>query len=251
MLRFYKKLEENFLNLSGFSKYLIYGVTEIILLVVGVVIALQVNSWGQQRNDRELEVFYLTGIQNQVETDIVGISTFIENKNHQLNGINFLLSTINKDHNYPDSVIMDYWSEVILLSSFTVNTSLFDDLKSSGRLNVISSDELRINIQSYYAELVNAKTIQIRNDDLIYTWFNTFFIDPIDLNSLYKSMSNSITEVDEFNMDRFQIFPPTEIADRLTVKYALLELNIARYYSLLERAEILEQELEEYLEEIE
>lgn len=174
MLRFYKKLEENFLNLSGFSKYLIYGVTEIILLVVGVVIALQVNSWGQQRNDRELEVFYLTGIQNQVETDIVGISTFIENKNHQLNGINFLLSTINKDHNYPDSVIMDYWSEVILLSSFTVNTSLFDDLKSSGRLNVISSDELRINIQSYYAELVNAKTIQIRNDDLIYTWFNTF-----------------------------------------------------------------------------
>lgn len=64
-------------------------------------------------------------------------------------------------------------------------------------------------------------------------------------------MSNSITEVDEFNMDRFQIFPPTEIADRLTVKYALLELNIARYYSLLERAEILEQELEEYLEEIE
>lgn len=249
MLRFYKKLEQNFLNLSGFSKYIIYGFTEIALLIVGIVIALQVNTWGQNRADREMEVFYLSGILDQIESDINEINTFIEENTDQLNAINYLLGTIGNEHNYPDSLLEKYWSEVIILTGFTLNTTLFDDLKSSGRLSIISSDELRINIQSYYASLISAKNIQQSNDQLIYNWFNAFFLDPVDLNSAYKNFSDTITEVDEFSIDRFQLFPPSEIIDRLSAKYALLELNNLRYNVVIEHAEGLKKELENYLDE--
>ena len=87
MLRYYKKLEENFLNLSGFSKFLIYGVTEIILLVVGVVIALQVNSWGEQRNNSELEKYYLEALNEQVAKDIIDIEDVIAHNSSVLEGI--------------------------------------------------------------------------------------------------------------------------------------------------------------------
>lgn len=51
MIKFFRKVRQKLLNENKFSKYLIYTIGEIVLLVIGILIALQINNWNEhQRN---------------------------------------------------------------------------------------------------------------------------------------------------------------------------------------------------------
>ncbi|MEO9887119.1 MAG: DUF6090 family protein [Balneola sp.] len=67
MLKFFRKIRQKLLSENKFSKYLIYAIGEIILVVIGILIALQINNWNEQRNTREKELVYLNGIRNDLE----------------------------------------------------------------------------------------------------------------------------------------------------------------------------------------
>lgn len=251
MLRFYKKLEENFLNLSGFSKYLIYGVTEIILLVVGVVIALQVNSWGEQRNNSELEKYYLGALQEQVAKDIDDVKSVIEHNSSVLDGINSLLTLAKENKSISDESSMLNWASIFITSGTNPNTIVFDDMKSSGRINLVSSPGLRFQIQEYYDYIEEAHADAAANTQLIYRWFNEYFINfGTDINTLYSTISPTIVEVNSYNPTEITPDNITPVIDRLSVLYTLTELNISRHFNSLELAKNLEIELTHHLEEI-
>ncbi|MGB0346120.1 MAG: DUF6090 family protein [Balneolaceae bacterium] len=111
---------------------MIYGVTEIILLVVGVVIALQVNSWGEQRNNSELEKYYLDALNEQVAKDIIDIADVIAHNSSVLEGINNLLTLAKENKSISDESSMTYWASIFITSGTNPNTIVFDDMKSSG-----------------------------------------------------------------------------------------------------------------------
>ena len=48
MIKFFKKIRQKLLSENQFSKYLIYAVGEIILVVIGILIALQINNWNEE-----------------------------------------------------------------------------------------------------------------------------------------------------------------------------------------------------------
>lgn len=244
MLRFYKKLEQNFLNLSGLTKFLIYSVSEIILLVVGVVIALQVNTWGQQRNDRELEKYYLQALQEQVEKDIIDIEEVIEYDDGILDAINNLLTLAKENKSISDEAAMSYWVALFISTGTNPNTIVFEDMKSSGRINLISSPDIRFQIQEYYDYTLEAHADVADNTQLIYRWFNDYFVSGgADINSLYSSISSTIVEVDSFEPSIFIDENKEDIIDRLTARYTLTELNLGRHYNSLELAKELTEEL--------
>tara|TARA_R100000935_G_scaffold58576_1_gene96315 strand:+ start:4970 stop:5365 length:396 start_codon:yes stop_codon:yes gene_type:complete len=49
MIKFFRKVRQKLLTENNFSKYLIYAIGEIILVVIGILIALQVNNWNTER----------------------------------------------------------------------------------------------------------------------------------------------------------------------------------------------------------
>ena len=53
MLHFFRKIRHKLLTENRFSKYLLYGIGEIILVVIGILIALQVDKWNQARENEE------------------------------------------------------------------------------------------------------------------------------------------------------------------------------------------------------
>ena len=70
MIKFFRKIRQNLLAENKFSKYLVYAIGEIILVVIGILIALSINNWNerQQRNRDELE--YLKRLQKDIELSI-------------------------------------------------------------------------------------------------------------------------------------------------------------------------------------
>ena len=55
MLRFFRKPRQKLLPDNKFSKYLLYAIGEIVLVVIGILLALQVNNWNETRKDRLTE----------------------------------------------------------------------------------------------------------------------------------------------------------------------------------------------------
>lgn len=52
MIKFFRKIRQRLLSENKFSKYLIYAIGEIVLVVIGILIALQINNWNQRHSDK-------------------------------------------------------------------------------------------------------------------------------------------------------------------------------------------------------
>ena len=55
MIIFFKKIRQQLLTENKFSKYLLYAIGEIVLVVIGILIALQLNTCRMEKNDRQIE----------------------------------------------------------------------------------------------------------------------------------------------------------------------------------------------------
>ncbi len=55
MIKFFRKIRQQLLTENKFSKYLIYAIGEILLVVIGILIALQINNWNEGEKEKKLE----------------------------------------------------------------------------------------------------------------------------------------------------------------------------------------------------
>ena len=60
MINFFRHIRQQLLTENKFSKYLIYGIGEVALVMIGILLALQLNNWNKQHNDRIEEKQILT-----------------------------------------------------------------------------------------------------------------------------------------------------------------------------------------------
>ena len=67
------------------SKYMLYAIGEIILVVIGILIALTINNWNEERKNELKENVYLEGIKNDLELDVEYMDriTYFNSKGHQ------------------------------------------------------------------------------------------------------------------------------------------------------------------------
>lgn len=77
MIKFFRKLRQKLLAENKFSKYLLYAIGEIILVVIGILIALQINNANTYRKETQTLHGYLRSIKNNVESDKQQIKAII------------------------------------------------------------------------------------------------------------------------------------------------------------------------------
>lgn len=56
MLKFFHTIRKKLIEEDNTRKYLLYAIGEILLVVIGILIALQINNWNQERKERQREV---------------------------------------------------------------------------------------------------------------------------------------------------------------------------------------------------
>lgn len=147
-MKIFRKSRQRLLSKNKFSKYLIYAIGEIVLVVIGILIALQINNWNQARNDNKALREYLGKIKFHTEEDLRQLDTIMKYRNH-LAGlckkarIRILDKTEDEDLFLLmscGSAFMDYY--------FKPNTSGYEALKTSkyfGKINNTILDSLLIN----------------------------------------------------------------------------------------------------------
>ena len=69
MIKFFRKIRHNLLLENKTRKYFKYAIGEIFLIMIGILLALQVNDWNESRKNRKTEIQFLKGIKQDLQTD--------------------------------------------------------------------------------------------------------------------------------------------------------------------------------------
>ena len=78
MIKFFRNIRQTLIMENKTSKYLKYAIGEIVLVVVGILIALQINNWNEQRKEDKMGLQFLKGIQSDLEKDIILIDSVLK-----------------------------------------------------------------------------------------------------------------------------------------------------------------------------
>ena len=81
MIKFFRKIRQKLLSENRFNKYLLYAFGEIILVVIGILIALQINNWNESKQNHKKVDKLLAKIQKDIESDITEIN--VSNYQHK------------------------------------------------------------------------------------------------------------------------------------------------------------------------
>lgn len=67
MIKFFRHIRQKLLSENKFSKYLLYAIGEIALVMIGILLALQVNNWNEESKEREVELGILRQIKKRLQ----------------------------------------------------------------------------------------------------------------------------------------------------------------------------------------
>ena len=79
MIKFFRKIRQKLLSENKFSKYLIYAIGEIILVVIGILIALSINTWNENKKNKIKEIKSLTELRKDLVQNLNDINGNISN----------------------------------------------------------------------------------------------------------------------------------------------------------------------------
>ena len=146
MLTFFRRIRKSFLGSGSTGKYLLYAIGEILLVVIGILIALQINNWNENNKDRALEKQYYCILYEDVLQDDERINQLISQMAERKSNANQLLRIL-LDGEYNAREILLQYIKTIRGSAvnFEPNDAAYLDLKSSGNLNLIQD----INIKDF------------------------------------------------------------------------------------------------------
>ncbi|MEP7267854.1 MAG: DUF6090 family protein [Saprospiraceae bacterium] len=91
MIKLFRNIRQKLLAEGKTSRYLKYAMGEIILVVIGILIALQVNNWNEQRKQRYKELHYLQNIKTDLNLNMAEIDHYIATRNGQINSAKAVL----------------------------------------------------------------------------------------------------------------------------------------------------------------
>ena len=141
------------------GKYLKYAIGEIMLVMIGILLALQVSHWNSQSIDRKLEKRYLSELILDLQTDSIVISKAKETSDRQATTKNKLLSYYKGQQIKEDSLIFYFGEQWRNVPKFNPITTTLDEMKSTGNIGVIQNTSIRRKILETY----NFYTTHINN----------------------------------------------------------------------------------------
>ncbi|MFP4845287.1 DUF6090 family protein [Winogradskyella sp. PE311] len=132
------------------GKYFKYAIGEIILVVIGILIALQINTWNEQRKEDKQERFILLKLQNDINSDIATINNQIRVNISNVSDFK-KASNILLNHEAGDiSSFRASISNILNISGFNKKQTTFNNLVSTGKIELIKNQKLLDSIVIYY-----------------------------------------------------------------------------------------------------
>lgn len=150
MIKFFRRIRQQLVSQNNVSKYLLYAIGEIALVVIGILIALQINNNNQDHLERVEEESYLLRIEKDIQQDTSYIKEKIkEDLKYRDSFTKFLREIYKEQKSHSEFLSLLQLGNWDVRSLYLVDFT-FKEITSSGKFEIIQSIELKESILDYY-----------------------------------------------------------------------------------------------------
>ncbi len=163
MIKFFRKIRQSLLAEGKFKQYLKYAIGEIVLVVVGILIALQVNNWNSDRKQQKETTENLKALKVDLQKDIEGLTEYIKYLHKDIDRSEGLKRRLENPLANLDTLIHIARYEFYPFYDITpgFNTNTFNSLTASGAIQLLDTalqnDLLQLNAQ----QKISSKGVEI------------------------------------------------------------------------------------------
>jgi len=151
MINFFRKIRQKLLTENKFSKYLLYAIGEIALVVIGILLALQINNWNEQQKLKSKEIEILLEIKSELSDAIEDQKDDIDDRERNINSAVIVANSILHKHSFNDTLRYHYML-ALDTETISVRQSGFKRLENIG-MEIISNDTIRQIISDIYLDI--------------------------------------------------------------------------------------------------
>lgn len=248
MIKFFRKIRFKLIDEKRLNKYIFYAIGEILLVVIGILIAVAIGEWRQDVRIKQELLSYYQGLSDDLNQDKSKLDTITFIYENAIVGIVEEIDEMQLNSYNQDSLYSNVPSWMIYTLAFTPNKTTFTEIVSSGKLQLFKNKELKKQILNCYDNLypellfrqntINEFIRNLRTEKLMetYRWMNVLDND-----------GNTVTDVILKN-PKYQINHDW-LKDKQSDKYLLFEnyLNLLRtaYLDNLKRIKNLKIKIDE------
>ncbi|ASV31803.1 DUF6090 family protein [Maribacter cobaltidurans] len=193
MIKFFRRIRQQLLSENKFSKYLLYAIGEIILVVIGILIALQINNWNEDRINSKKETIVLANIhkeftQNKKQLDSVVGQHQVVFKN--CTGVIGLFPIKSK----PGPEALDSLATMLWWTyggnTFNPTQTSINALASTSSFDIIKNETLRDLLISWNDLVTDYQEEELASRDHIWSQYDPYLSKHFDWNLNFKDERN-------------------------------------------------------------
>jgi hypothetical protein len=163
MIKYFRHIRQRLVTQNKLSKYLLYAIGEIVLVVIGILIALQINNWNENQKAKTTEIYVLKEVLSNLNEDGIILNEIIEQRKKAKTAVADMLNYLQTENINKDILEKDMLCFLTFERYFPINNA-YEVLKSKGLQ--LSNNKLTTQISRYYdyeQKKMNGSILDIEN----------------------------------------------------------------------------------------
>jgi len=228
MIKFFRRIRYNLMEKNKTGKYFKYAIGEIILVVIGILIALSINNWNEDRKELNRSKDFLNEFKKDLGKDTLGMNKVIKLVKKRIKFEKWALQRINYTPTQGDSLHSAIYTHYF---NWNIETRTFRKIENAGITGLKGYDSI-FNALSYYYDITNYLLNYANNEDKEKVRDGLLLLEPL----------KDVVEIKDEELDSFPTINSSEQKNDLLIKFGtsvrgrnLLREQYLRHLELLER----------------
>ena len=147
MINFFRKTRNTLITKNKFSKYLLYAIGEIALVMIGILLALQINNWNTKRIEKREEISSYRNIKRQINDDKNVISGIIDYNDLYYKQYKYANQIIEQNDQSKIDTLGKIALKLYKYSDYNRSSNIYQNLINSGELKLLKNRDIIEQIQ--------------------------------------------------------------------------------------------------------
>ena len=209
MIKFFRKIRQNLLMENKTGKYLKYAIGEIFLVVFGILIALNINSWNQKRLDRQEEKEILSNLKEDYKNAAEEFKILNSIRSSFISAAkDITLINVEEIEQYPEKYLDSLFGWTLYAPTFNNESGSLSVLLNTGKINLITNIELRNILIAWPGDVADMIEDEISDSNLYNNDYKNILSDYISVNNLTES---NLKTFSRFGKPTFEKMPDNQV----------------------------------------
>ncbi len=145
MIKFFRKIRQSLIKENKFSRYLLYAIGEIFLVVIGILIALQINNWNESRKNKQKEQQLIFNLKIEFEDNLRDLDSISKDVDSVIVALEKVFQLFSPEvYTIDQNKVDKLFSDALSSPSWRPSQYLLNTLGASGSISELKNENLKL-----------------------------------------------------------------------------------------------------------